>query len=274
MIMTAFRQQHCLSGFLSLLFIMTGPSASLAESFVIAASPSVAVPLQALGRAFEAANPEVTVRLVFDTGLALRQTIATIENRGPYFIGTGPIHLIAPGGDELIARLQQKYYVLPGTSVSYAAVPLVLVVPESLVDAPTSFESLVQDTHLRVAIADPGLTTLGKQTLQLMQSFTLDQALQDRLDVAADAPSVLDHLLHGKADVAIVYGPDAVQERERVRVVATSFDHIQQPLVHSMAVLRSCPDRRRCEQFLSFLQRPEAHRILAELGYRPMSQKP
>lgn len=273
MIMMALRQQHPLSGFLALLFLMTGPSASLAEPFVIAASPSVAVPLQALGRAFEAANPEVTVRLVFDTGLALRQTVATIENRGPYFIGTGPIHLIAPGGDELIARLQQKYYVLPGTSVPYAAVPLVLVVPESLVDAPTSFESLVQNLHLRVAIADPGLTTLGKQTLELLHSFGFDQ-LPDRLDVAADAPSVLDHLLHGKADVAIVYGPDAVQERERVRVVATSLDHIQQPLVHSMAILRSCPDRGRCQQFLNFLHSSEAHRALTQLGYRPMSSKP
>ena len=274
MIMTAFRQQLRLSGFLALLFLMTGPSVCPAEPFVIAASPSVAIPLQALGRAFEAANPEVTVRLVFDTGLALRQTIATIENRGPYFIGTGPIHLIAPGGDELIARLQQKYYVLPGTSVPYAAVPLVLVVPESLVDAPTSFESLAQDRHLRVAIADPGLTTLGKQTMQMLQSLGVAEALNDRLDVAADAPSLLDHLLHGKADVAIVYGPDAVQERERVRVVAASLDQIQQPLVHSMAILRSCPDRGRCQQFLSFLHSPEAHRALAELGYRPMSSKP
>lgn len=273
MIMTALRQPHRLSCFLALLLFVMGSSSSLAEPFVIAASPSVAGPLKALGRAFEEANPGVTVRLVFDTGLALRQTVATIENRGPYFIGTGPIHLIAPGGDELIARLQQKYYVLPGASVPYAAVPLVLVVPESLVDAPTSFESLEQDSHLRVAIADPGLTTLGKQTMQLLHVLGFDQH-QDRLDVAADAPSVLDHLLHGKADVAIVYGPDAIQERERVRVVATSLDHIQQPLVHSMAILRSCPDRGRCQQFLSFLHSSEAQRVLTELGYRPMSSKP
>ena len=241
---------------------------------VIVASPAVAVPVQALSRTFEAAYPDVRVHLAFATGLAMRQTIATVENRGPYFIGTGPIHLVAPGGDELIVRLQQKYYLLPGTSVPYAAVPLVLVVPESLVEAPSSFEALAQASDLRVAIADPILTTLGKQTLQLLRSIGVAETLNDRLDVATDASSVLDHLLHGKADVAVVYGPDAVQERERVRIVATAFDQLDHPIVHSMTMSRSCPNRALCEQFLNFLQTAEAGKVLTGLGYRPVSKKP
>ena len=86
------------------------------------------------------------VRLYFDSSLDLRRTIAAMENSpmGQYFIGSGPIHIIAPGGDELITRLEQKYYVLPQTRRPYATVSLVLVVPESLVDAPLSFEALAQ----------------------------------------------------------------------------------------------------------------------------------
>ncbi len=244
------------------------------EQLVIAASPTVRLPVEALGRQFETLHPDVRVTISFNTGLVLRQEIATIENRGEYFRGTGPIHLIAPGGDELITRLQQKYYVLPNTTVSYALVPLVLVVPESLVDAPASFEALIRTPNLRVAMADPLLTTLGQQTLELLRLQGVTDLSRERYDIAADAPSVLDHLLHGKADAAIVYGPDAVQERERVRVVATTSDRLRSPTVYSMATLRSCPNRRLSDLFLDFLRSSEATGVLAGLGFQPLEGHP
>jgi len=113
-------------------------SASANEPFVIVASPSMADPLQALGQAFEAKHPDVKVRLHYGSGLELRQMIAAMENRDrtKYFIGSGPIHLIAPGGDELLTRLEQRYYVLPGSRTPYATASLVLVARESLVEAP------------------------------------------------------------------------------------------------------------------------------------------
>ena len=77
------------------------------ETFLIAGSPSIGGLLKALGTAFEAKHPEVKVQLHQAAGLELRQLIATMENRdrNKYFIGSGPIHIVAPGGDELITRL-------------------------------------------------------------------------------------------------------------------------------------------------------------------------
>lgn len=142
--------------------------AGTTERLIIATSPSVAAPIRALGEAFDAMHPEVRVGLYIDSGLELRQAIVAIQNsvKGQYFIERGLIHLVAPGGDELITRLEQRYYVLPGTRRSYAAVPLVLVVPESLVEAPNSFEALGEGW--RVAMADPALTTLGRQSMALL----------------------------------------------------------------------------------------------------------
>jgi molybdate transport system substrate-binding protein len=244
-------------------------SASANEPLVIAASPSMAAPLEAIGQAFEKTHPDVKVRIYFDSGLDLRRTIAAVENNstGKYFIGTGPIHLVAPGGDELITRLEQKYYVLPGTRRPYAAVPLVMVVPESLVEAPTSFEALAQGQNIRVAVADPVLTTLGQRTKQLFEALGLLDSLKGRMDVGSDTRSVLDHVLSGQADVGIVFGPDAAKESERVRVVAVSDSRIVRPTVHSMAMERYCPNRRLCEEFLDFTQSPDAQALLARLGY-------
>lgn len=244
---------------------------SAGEPLVIAASPSMAAPLQALGRAFEQAHPDVKVRIYFDSGLDLRQTIASIENnpRGQYFIGTGPIHLVATGGDELIARLEQKYYVLPGTRRPYAAVPLVMVVPESLVEAPTSFEALAQAGTLRISIGDPRLTVLGQQTKELLSAIGVWKNLESRLDKASDTRAVLDHVLNGQADVGILFGPDAVQESQRVRVVAVSDRGAVRPIVHSMAMERYCPNRQLCEEFLAFTQSRDAQAVLRRLGYVP-----
>ena len=74
--------------------------AAASEPLVIAGSPSLAAPLEALSRAFEASHQNVKIRLYFDSGLDLRRTIAAMENSptGQYFIGSGPIHIIAPGG--------------------------------------------------------------------------------------------------------------------------------------------------------------------------------
>jgi molybdate transport system substrate-binding protein len=240
-----------------------------AEPLLIAASPSLAVPLEALGRAFEAKRTGVKVQLHYGSGLELRQMIATMENRDgkKYFIGSGPIHILAPGGDELITRLEVGYYVLPETRTSYATASLVLVVPESLVDAPSSFEAMTQDGHIRIAVADSKLTVLGEKTHELLHALAGTATWDGRLDVATDARGVLDHLMNGKADAAIVFGPDAVREANRVRVVAVAPGRLDRPVMHSMAMERYCPNRSLCEEFLSFVRGPEAQAIIKQLGY-------
>ncbi len=245
------------------------PHAWAAEPLVIAASPSLKAPIEALARAFEVRRPDVRVNVWYDTGLDLRRTIAAMENHptGKYFMGRGPIHLVAPGGDELLTRLAHKYYVLPGTRRAYAAVPLVLVVPEQLVEAPTSFEELGKGATYRIAIADPALTELGRQTRQMLDAMGLTEAVKGRLDVASDARGVLDHLLYGQADVGLLFGPDAVRERQRIRVVAVAGPPAMEPTVHAMAMERSCPDRALCSEFLAFIQSPEAQAIVRSLGY-------
>ncbi|HEU4504061.1 MAG TPA: molybdate ABC transporter substrate-binding protein [Nitrospira sp.] len=247
------------------------PPAFATEPLVIATSPSMRAPVEALGSRFEKTHPDITVRLYLDSGLDLRRTIAGMENnpRGQYFIGSGPLHLVAPGGDELITRLEQKYYVLPGTKRTYAEVPLVMVVPEALVDAPASFEALASNEELRIAIGDPDLTTLGQKTKQLLTALGIWASVERRLDEASDTRSVLDHLLNGQADVGILFGPDAVQESQRIRIVAVAERDAIAPIVHSMAMERYCPNRALCEEFLNFIQSAEAQAELKRLGFTP-----
>jgi molybdate transport system substrate-binding protein len=81
-----------------------------------------------------------------------------------------------------------------------------------------------------------------------------------RLDVATDARGVLDLLLNGQADVGIIFGPDAYDKRERVRVVAVAPEQAIRPIIHSMAMERYCPDRPLCEE----LRFPSLQKVSSE----------
>jgi molybdate transport system substrate-binding protein len=249
--------------------LLHATAASATESLVVAASPSLAAPLGALAHAFEAQHPGVKVLLHYASGLELRQMIAGMQNKhgNKHFIGSGSIHIISSVGEELITRLETKQYVFPGSKTPYATASLVLVVPESLVEAPASFDALAKKTDIRIAVADPALTLLGQKTADLLRALGGPDVWKERLDVAVDAKSVLDHVMNGQADAAIMYGPDALREASRVRVAAMVPEELNQPVTYSMAMERFCPDRALCGKFLAFARSPEAEGILKALGY-------
>lgn len=235
---------------------------------VIATSPSVQEAMTQLGQAFEASHPDVRVQLSVDSSLDLRRTIAAMENRGTSFIGSGPIHLVAPGGDEVITRMEQKYYLLPEAKALYATERLVLVAPESLTEAPESFESLAKMPAVRIAIADQK-TRLGVETRRLLSALGIDRAEGARIDLAIDQAGILDHVLSGQADVGIMFGQDAVRVQQRVRIVAIAPTGLYKPIPHSMSMERYCPDRPLCEEFLRFAISSDGQAVLKRLGYGP-----
>lgn len=252
---------------ISFLCVFAGAHAIAAESLIIEASPGLKGVLGELATSFERSHPDIRVKLHFNTGLMMRQGIAARQNSmtSQFFIEEGPVHLVAPGGDELISRLEMKYYILPGTKRTYAKDQLVLVVPELLVDAPESLEALSR-SKVRLAVAEPGRTHLGIQTEQALRALGLASSFSGRLDEATDSRGVLDHVLGGQAEAGIIYGHEAVRERERLRVVAIIKEGYE-PTVHSMAMERYCPNRDLCKTFLDYLQSAEAQSAVRRAGY-------
>ena len=239
-----------------------------AEQLVVAVSPQVREPIAVIAKEFERRNPDVTMQLHIALAFDLRQTIASIQNAPPRLLGQSPIHLLAPGDDELLTRMAQKKYVVPESVTTYVTVPLVLVATESLVDVPSSFAALGSaGSSWRVAVADPATTSLGRETTLLFESMGLAQVLRTRIDVTQDELDVVDHMLNGLSHVGVMTGPQAHRLQPRVRIVATASTNGYQPIRHSLAMLESCPRRVLCESFLASIGTPEVQAALAGLGY-------
>ena len=160
---------------------------------------------------------------------------------------------------------------LPDSKRPYALDQLVVVVPESLVEAPDSLEAISRGT-VRLAVADPSRTRLGTQTGEMLRALGLNESLKGRLDLATDSRGVIDHVLGGQADAGIIYGQEAVKQQERLRVVSI-VEKGYTPTVHSMAMERYCPNRPLCEEFLTFIQSVEGQAIVRQAGYAVFAGK-
>lgn len=239
-----------------------------AESLVIETSPSVKDAMAALGRGFETTHPHVTVQLSVDQAVDLRRTIAALENRGLLNTDSSPIHIVAPGGDELITRLENRQYILPMSRTVYATEQLVLIAHDASTDSPISFEALAQAESVRVAVAD--LTTqLGIETARLLSAVGFKDSQQIRLSHASTHTGVLDHVVAGNVTAGIVFGHQAYQSGLPLRIVAAAPPNLYRPIAHSMAVQRHCPNRQLCQEFLRFATSFEGQLILKQLGYGP-----
>jgi molybdate transport system substrate-binding protein len=242
---------------LSLLWVMTPTARTWAETLTIAVSPEFAPPLKALGEAFESANPGVKVRLYYGSGIHLEQALRAKQ-----------IHLVAPGtnvwSDDGEAK---RYQVLSKTLRPYAVVPIALAASASLPNPPSSLEDLGQMSGLRVVIIGDPATELGRRTQELLDHLGLRSAVQGRLETVRNTQGVLDHLSRGRADVGILFGPDAVQQIGRFQIIPVTPNGSHQPILLPLALDRFCPNAELGQAFLDFTLSPEAQAVLKRLGY-------
>jgi len=160
-----------------------------ARVLVIATSPAVEEAMAQLGRAFEASHPDVRVQLS-----SIRRSIFDGTNRREWRIGQSLYrfradHLVAPGGDEVITRMDRSITccggqgtVCDGTSGACGA----RVVKRGA----GSFESLANMPSVRIAIADLK-TRLGWKPIDCCQGLGLKNAEGKRIDLTTDQGGIL-----------------------------------------------------------------------------------
>lgn len=127
-----------------------------------------------------------------------------------------------------------------------------------------TFQSL--DNANRIAIGQPGVP-VGDYARQILQHYKLENTLNDRLVLAANARQVLTYVSTGDADVGLVYATDAAAGN--VTILDTAQPESHSPIIYPAAALNRTPNRKTASAFIAFLTTPECQAIFVSNGFTP-----
>lgn len=135
-----------------------------------------------------------------------------------------------------VARLVDEGLVTPGDICNVTANELVVVVvPGS--PLPTDLAGLSDGMFARIAVANPRTAPLGRYTRQALVAAGLETSLQTRLIPAEHARQVIDYVVRGEVDAAIVYATDAQRFAGRIAIAFAIDSGLHDPVVYQAAAL-------------------------------------
>ncbi len=118
----------------------------------------------------------------------------------------------------------------------------------------------------RMAMGDPDHVPAGIYAKTALQSLNMWPFIVDHLVRTENVRVTLALVARGETPLGIVYGSDAVAEKD-LRVLDVFPPQSHQPILYPAALLKNAiPDAR---AFLTYLQTPAAQAIFRQYGFRP-----
>lgn len=209
---------------------------------------------------FESKHPTLTVRVVYGQSGELRDHI----NDG------APIDVVVPSNYEDLRALEKKGLTIEGGPVAYASASLVLVAPPWSHLFTTSLNPKRAKEPLRIAVADPQNSVLGRMT----QSALAEQTLRPhvRYFYSASGDSVSKAVSEGEADAGVLFRHEAVIH-PKLRIFDQAVLTTGVPVRLGASLVWTC--RREslphAKAFIAFIQTDEAKLVLEKYGYEKLS---
>src|SRR5213078_4705154 len=123
-----------------------------------------------------------------------------------------------------------------------------------------SFADLADPSVKRLAMGQPKTVPAGQYAAQVLAHLHLESVLTDRIVYAASVRQVLDYVVRGEVDAAIVYATDAIQAGENVRVIARADPAWHEPIHYVAAVVKKSAHADAAKRFVNFLRGDAAQR--------------
>ena len=205
------------------LFLTCWSSWAVAEELTVSAAASLTNAFTELKGNFEKTHPGVTVSTNFAASNPLLQQIRE----------GAPADIFASADQETMDKAQEEKLIDPATRKDFANNSLVMIVPA---DSSMNISS-VKDLQKaeRIAVGNPESVPAGRYTRDSLTNAGLWETLQPRYIFGQSVRQVLDYVSRGEVDAGFVYGTDARQAGEKVRVVMKMEGHqpVLYPLVDS-----------------------------------------
>lgn len=245
-----------LYGLALLAFLVALPaSGSERVSLTVSAAVSLTESLQAVQTLYRQRVPGVSITLNLGASGFLEQQIAQ----------GAPVDIFISASPQEMDALEAQRLLVSNTRKALLNNMLVLIVPKGFNDV-SRFADLRNAGIGRVAIADPQSVPAGAYARQVLEYFKLYRLIQPKLIFGGDVRQVLAYVETGNVDAGLVYATDA-KLSDRVKVVAVAPEASHAPIVYPVAVVKGCRHVTAAEQFVRFLNGPEAKQVFEREGF-------
>ena len=233
-----------------------------ADTLTVGAAPSLKAAFQDFLPMFEK-EYGVTVRVVYGPSQTLRRQI----EKG------GPIDVFFPEAAEELDILHKKGMMRNGEFQIYAQSSPVLVMSSTHKATMTAFHPGMSNRPIRIAVADPKTSALGKITGKVLTK--LRTMYLNRLDfVKVQGPEEILNLVQtGRVDMGIVYRVDAITNGGQVVIIDEAPAGAYTPVQFGHGVIRTNQDEshRMAEEFIDFIKSPRIQKLLLHYGFDSIS---
>ncbi|MDE3181649.1 MAG: molybdate ABC transporter substrate-binding protein [Acidobacteriota bacterium] len=230
------------------------------ESLIVSAAVSLTGSLQSIKSIYGQLHPNVSIALNLGASGILQQQI---EEGAPadIFISASPREMNA---------LEERGLLLGATRRNLLTNTLVLITPPGR-DGIASFRDLLRPEVKRLAMANPESVPAGLYARQTLEYFKIYRQLQPKIIRAGDVRQALAYVETGDADAGIVYLTEA-RLSSKVRVAAEAPASSHDAIVYPVAVIERSRHAAAAEEFVRFLETPEAKKIFEREGFQPFSR--
>jgi molybdate transport system substrate-binding protein len=245
-----------------LAFILAVPSHG--QEITIAAAADLRSALGEINFHFQT-ETSVHVKVVYGSSGNLFQQI---QNGAPF-------DLFFSANSDYPKKLEAAGLSVPGTYYEYARGHIVLLASStSAWDLQQGLKVLLEPSIKRISIADPGHAPYGQAAVAALKSQGIHDQVSRKIVVGENVAQAASFVTSGAADVGIVAKSLAVLPSARARIRFAEIPANQYPPIQQACVLlKSSTKQEAARRFLTYIQGPEASKILQQYGFEVPSTK-
>ncbi|MGH9515267.1 MAG: molybdate ABC transporter substrate-binding protein [Terriglobales bacterium] len=245
-----------------LTFILTLPSSG--QEITVAAAADLRSALNEITSHFQR-ETSVHVKVVYGSSGNLFQQI---QNGAPF-------DLFFSANSEYPKKLEAAGLSVTGSYYEYARGHIVLLTfSTSSLDLQRGLKVLLDGTIRRIAIADPSHAPYGQAAVAALQSQGLYDQISRKLVLGENVAQATSFVTSGAADIGIVAKSLAVLPSARGKIRFTEIPVDEYPPIEQICILlRSSKEQEAARRFLTYIQGPDATKILQQYGFDVPSTK-
>lgn len=225
------------------------------QEIVVSAASSLKNSLTELEKMYSRENPGIKLTFNFGGSGTLQKQI----EQG------APVDLFISAGKSQVDALDQKNLLLKDSIIDLVGNDLVLVVGKDNTDV-KSLQDLTRPSVKEISMGTPETVPAGKYAQESLEKLHLWDTIQSKLILAKDVTQVLYYVETGNVEAGLVYQSDALGST-KVKIAMKVPADSHKAIVYPAGVVAATKNQQVAEDFLKYLQSPEAQQVFVRYGF-------